>query len=225
MSGALFHHARDLAYVRFGVVHQTPRSELLAPPDCSRGCDRDDDFHSALWFDAAYRWAAERLGFWPVFLAVGGDDEDRRMTGYQDQWRRWRATEGEEQRPPSRVLFSWRKHPPGIVFMDFAAWHIVLNLVEFPAKEAHGRSLRPLSEWEERQLWKRSWRAADWVRRARTTAVQAVVPTLDLRTADELWCRNQADRKHLVDLGFAPGTVSVKRLRRRARTAAARAEQ
>jgi len=212
----LFHHAREIAYVRYGVARAAPKSNLLPRPDCSAGCS-DDDFHAAIWFDAAYRWAAQRLGFWPVFLAVGGDDEDKQMTGYQDQWLRLRRepTDSVEERRASIVLFSWLERPPGAVFMDFSAWHMVLNAIELSGEDPHRPYVRPLSSWEERQIWKRSWSASAWMRAARRhTSVQAVVPALDLTTADQVWCRNQTDREHLVKLGFDPETVMVRRLRR-----------
>lgn len=215
MGGLRFHHARDLAGVDHAVVSHAPLSRLLPEPDCSDGCDPDDDFHTALWFDAAYGWIAERLGFWPIFLAVGDDDEDRRMTGYQDQWQRRRVGDGEVQRPASRVLLSWREPPTGVVFMDFNAWHMVLNSVEPAPGERHRLRVRPLSAWQERQVWKPSCRTSDWLRGARRNlSVQAVVGELDLRTADELWCRDQHARQHLIALGFAPEAVSVRRLSR-----------
>jgi hypothetical protein len=182
---------------------------------CGDGGRVDFDARMDLTFHAAYGWVAERVGFWPVFLAVGSGDEARHMTGYQDQWRRWRTTDGEETRPKSRVLFSWCHPPPAIVFMDFDAWHIVLNAVEFDGEDVRDPWVRRLPSSAERRIWKRSWRAADWVRMAGrgVVSVQAVAPELDLRTADELWCRNRACAKRLADAGFDPSRVVVKRRR------------
>jgi hypothetical protein len=221
MSALLFHHACDLANVHHGVLRGERRARrrgvLFEPGSRGDPGHLDLDVRIDLTFDAAYAWAAERVGFWPLFVAVGGDDADRRMTGYQDQWRRWRATDGEETRPPSRVLFSWRDAPPATVFMDFAAWHIVLNSVEFPREDLGDPRVRQLAPSYERQIWKHSWQASDWLRMARRgqVSVQAVVPELDLRTADELWCRNQACAHQLVDAGFDPSRVVVRRLQRK----------
>jgi hypothetical protein len=78
----LFHHARTLAHVRHGVVRGAPPAGLLPEPDCAGGCPAElDDYHAAVLYDAAYAWLRERLGFWPLFLAVGEEDEDLRMTG------------------------------------------------------------------------------------------------------------------------------------------------
>jgi hypothetical protein len=220
-SALVFHHACDLAYVQHGVVRGVRglrRGGLLELGSCG-DCGRLDlEARVELTFDAAYAWAAERVGFWPLFVAVGRDDEDRRMTGYQDQWRRWRATDGEQARPLSRVLFSWRQAPPAAVFMDFGAWHIVLNSVEFPSADLGEARVRRISPSYERQIWKRSWRASDWLRMARRgqVSVQAVVPELDLRTADELWCRNEACASQLVGAGFDASRIVVRRLRRKA---------
>jgi hypothetical protein len=98
--------------------------------------------------------------------------------------------------------------------MDFSAWHMVLNAVERSGDDDLRWSVRPLSMWDERQIWKPSWRASAWLRAARRdTSVQAVVPALDLVTADALWCRNETDRAHLVKLGFAADRIQVRRLR------------
>jgi hypothetical protein len=222
MSDLLFHHARELAYVHHGVVRgergARRRALVLESGRCVHHfAGVDFDARMDLTFHAAYGRVAERVGFWPVFLAVGSDDEDRRMTGYQDQWRRWRTTDGEESRPQSRVLFSWRHAPPAMVFMDFAAWHVVLNAVEFDGENVRDPSVRRLPPSDERRIWKRSWRAADWVRVARRglVGVQAVVPELDLRTADELWCRNEACAKQLANAGFDATRVVVRRLQRK----------
>jgi hypothetical protein len=219
-SELLFHHARDLAHTPHGVVRGVRRRRLLFDPGACGDCARLDlGARIDLAFDLAYAWVAERVGFWPLFVAVGGDDEDRRMTGYQDQWRRWRVTDGEQTRPRSRVLFSWPDAPPATVFMDFAAWHMVLNAVEVAPDASRDPRVRPLSPSDERQIWKRSWRTADWVRMARrgVVSVQAVVPESDLRTAHELWCRNESCAKQLVAAGFDPARVVVRRLRRQAR--------
>jgi len=210
VSGPLFHHARELAHVRPGPVTSTPLSRRLEEPDCPPGgCSGADAFHMAIRFDAAYAWIAERLGFWPLFVAVGESDEDRRMTGYQDQWRRGASARA------SMALFSWREPPPGAVFMDFTAWHIVLNRVEFAPGDPHRPRVLALEPHEERQVWKRSWRASDWIRMARRgrTSVQAVVPALDLAGADEVWTRNRAERARLIRLGFDPSRIVARRLR------------
>ena len=136
------------------------------------------------------------------------------MTGYQDQWQAPERTAGSVRCRQNRVLFSWRRCPPGAVFMDFSAWHMVLNSVEVSGDDGLRWCVRPLSRWEERQIWKPSWSASAWLRAARRgTSVQAVVPELDLATADALWCRNAAVRGHLVRLGFDADRIQVRRLR------------
>ncbi len=47
---------------------------------------RMSEWEFAVHDEAAYGWLADRLGFWPLFLAVGETEEDRRVTGYQMQW-------------------------------------------------------------------------------------------------------------------------------------------
>jgi len=217
----LFHHARQLAHVVHGAVRPVKLTEVL-PPSCREtDCDWGDPWHDALYFEAAYQWLAERAGFWPLFLSVGSGERDRALTGYQNQWRRIRSQDHDETRYrgpgefPNLVLFSYRHAPASAIFNDFGYWHLVLNCIDWAACSGHHLQQVPLSAREERLVLKRSWSSSDWLRKARRDpgSVQAVVPELDLAAADEVWCRNEATRGHLIALGFAPGRVRVQRIR------------
>jgi hypothetical protein len=67
-----FHHCRSIEHSCFGVVEPVLLTEVLEPPDC-RGAGRcgDDEWHDALDYEPADEWVADRVGFWPLFLAVG----------------------------------------------------------------------------------------------------------------------------------------------------------
>jgi hypothetical protein len=201
----IYHHAVDLAFVPGPVeLRSTPGSELC--PGWHETAGEGEYPPDALWFEPAYAWLAERAGFWPLFLAVGESDDDLRLTGYQDQWRRALAPS------PERVLFSYADLPDPLVFSDHSLWHIVLSWA-MNAGHPDPRMSRPVSRGEERQILRRSWPRARWLRYTKRYAVQACVPALDLAAADRVWCRNQATRRELVRRGFAAERVEVGRLR------------
>jgi hypothetical protein len=210
----LFHHCRPLEHVRFGLVTQ---HHALQTPFCPGPCPFDDDHYTDLW-DLAYAWLAEQFGFWPLFLAVGDDENALYTTGYPDQWRRvtsW-AKAGNTYRAkgefPNDVLFSFAAAPPGIRYSDHDWFTMsVLNAINH-AEDHHG--LSPISPYERRLVLKPSWTASRWLRAARGDryTVQACVPALDLRTAAVVWCRSASSRTHLLGLGFLPSQVKVVRL-------------
>jgi hypothetical protein len=214
MSPMIFHHCRDLAHAEFGIVRPVPPSRLLPEPPCdrSRCSSLPDDWHDAVWLEAAYRWLADQQGFWPLFLGVGSHDDARRIAGYDTQWRRRTATEAAAGPPPSRVLFSWRDAPEGCAFSDYDYWHIVLMAVRWgPDHRARVEGVGPRTR---SLVLKPSYRTSDWLRltRSRPGAVQATAPQLDLRTADAVWCRNRAARADLIARGFDPARVEVRRV-------------
>ena len=209
-----YHHARPLEFARHGLVVPVRETDVVSAPSCAFGggaCDQADDWHRALQMEAAYRWLAERVGFWPLFLAVGESDDDRRMTGYQNQWSRsgcW-APPGP---PRDIVLFSWCLPATGAVHCCYDHWHIVLNSVRAGGRQ---HELHVALEDRRAESWvlHRSWSHAAWHRAARRRpgSVQAVAPMLDLASADEVWAPNRRVSRALVALGF--DQVGVRRLR------------
>lgn len=207
------HHCRDLAHSPCGVVSGVPASR--APG----GLHREIADLEAL-YEACYGWLAERVGFWPVFLSIGGGPYARRhQTGYSGQWRVKLSDAGPPDRRyrrrgefPSRVLFSWGTPPPGARFIDPSYWPIVFNSTdEHPDGTVTLRAVPPVYE---RLILKPGWAADRWIARARRRdgAVEAVVPELDLRTADEIWCRSSAAREALVSRGLAGARIRVVRV-------------
>ena len=216
----LYHHARSVDHVRFGTVLPVRRTQLLPAPNClaAGSCDWDDDWHFAWQFEAAYGWLAEEVGFWPLFLAVGATDEDRRMTGYQNQWSRapvW----GSCGRPRDVVLFSWSTPPERVVHLDYDHWHIVLGSAVNLCHHDRAHVSSPRLELGDARVasWvmHRSWRQSAWLRHARRHphTVQAVSPALDLAAADAVWAPNQRVARRLLRLGFSADRVAVQRLR------------
>ncbi|HMW91213.1 MAG TPA: hypothetical protein PLC15_11415 [Candidatus Obscuribacter sp.] len=195
------YHCMPLSGVSYGV--------LLPDPAFS-----DTDFLPA------YRWAEERLGFFPLFLAVG-PEEAVSMTGYVNQWQRYIGTERKDDGTianvyrrkgefPNNVLFVFGKEAVAAheaVFTDYMAWHIVLN--ETMNQHLHEAKIGVQAV---RSLFKKSWSMARWYNHSRKALhdVQLLVPRLDLRQAQEVWVRNKSTARKLKAMGFA--NVKVKRL-------------
>jgi hypothetical protein len=142
-----------------------------------------------------------------------------RATRYEEQFRRvvgWSPATGTIRRRrgefPNRVMFSWYSAPPAAVGMDFDLWHIVLNSVDTVASPGRdGRFLvKEIGARDRRGIFKPSWALHRWALKARRDpgSVQAVAPELDLRTADEIWCRNGTTRKQLAALGFESARIA-----------------
>jgi hypothetical protein len=211
--GIRYHHARSLSNVFYGIVGPVRLTELVRQPDCSGGCDRSDVWHSALHMEATYRWLADQTGFWPLFLAVGQTDEDRRMTAYQLQFSRTREW---DSRGPirDRVLFSYRYLPPGGVFTDYLNWHIPLNSVREVGENLHELAVKLDNIRDAASVLRSSWSSSRWLRHARTNpgSVQLAVPELDLGAADQIWVPNRTIARALGQKGFDPQRIIVRRL-------------
>jgi len=179
----LFHHGMSLEHVRYD-VH-------LTDPEWS-----DPDFLPA------YRWLEKKVGFWPVFVAVGDSLETYWDTGYHTNWARAieRSAQGTVLRKagqfPNEVMLSFEQVDG--VFMDHEFWHIPLNAF-LPDRE------RRISLVEQRWIFKPAWSRSRWLRHSLVpdaTHVQLVCPHLDLRTAKRVWVRNQATKRTVEAMGF-----------------------
>ena len=183
-----YHHCMSLERVIFGEVKPNPEQA-------------DSDFKGA------YSWLEKQVGFYPLFLAVGQSEEDVRMTGYQNQWRKLLviSKKGNEYvqkgQFPNDVLFSFMDVDG--VFMDYDYWHLVLN--------ASHKDYQ-MTDYEKRLVLKPSWPKSKWLRKARKNShsVQLVVPSLFLPRAKRIWVRNQKTRKLVETIGFE--NVEVRRV-------------
>lgn len=185
----LYHHARPLEYSLYSVVRQ------------EQGVDFFD-------FEGAYRWLEKEVGFYPLFLAVGPTEEDKRMTGYQNQWRRLLAR-GKDLREyrkkgeiDNQVLLSFLNISDGI-FMDYEYWHIVLN---------SALNDYEVNKWVKKLIFRPTWNKNRWLDYAEREphSVQLIVPELDLREAEVVWVRNRKTQEELKNIGFP--NVEVRRL-------------
>ena len=76
----------ELAQICFPLYH------MLGPSSSGLRLRQPSAEHRPRCFEAAYQWLEHEVGFYPLFLAVGGTLDAISMTGYQDQWRRKRGT-------------------------------------------------------------------------------------------------------------------------------------
>lgn len=160
-------------------------------------------------------WLQAHVGFYPLFLAVGSRPDDIRMTGYDSQWRRkqleWYDNKAKKRRSLLRKagrfrnspLFSFVAIPEGTIFLDYEVWFYVLNGSHCDYKIAPSVV---------RRIFKPSYNRADWLRFAKSDSgsVMAVVPRLDLATADRIWVRNEDAKAECLAMGFR--NVQVKRM-------------
>lgn len=181
----VFMHCIDLEHARPHVVNGVPE---WSDPD----------------FIGAYRWLRDRVGFWPVWLAWARPP-DVAMTGYDAQFRRRSA----DEELADRVLFMWHLPPhPRLVFSHHGYWHIVLN--SFHGERQHSPVTSGPERWVLAPARTRERRRQLACRRH--SSVQAVVPDLDLAAADRIWCRNLMARRTLIERGFPPQRVEVRRV-------------
>ena len=155
--------------------------------------------HADEYFKDAYSWLEKVVGFYPIFLSVGTTDDDIRMTGYQNQWKRI-LSEGHNRKEyrkkgnfPNDVLFSFEDING--VFMDYNYWHIALN--------ASHKNYQ-MTDYEKRLIFKPSWPKSKWLKKARKNqhSVQLVTPELYLPAAERIWVRNQQTKELLTSMGF-----------------------
>lgn len=205
---SMFHHARELNFVDHGFAVGKKVSEATQKPPCIKdkhgNCELDD-WHMAkeLW-EPCYEWLEARVGFYPVFLAVGNTDRDIYMTGYPNQWAKW--AKGSNQ-----VLFSF-KTLDNIVYTDYDLWHVVLNSTY--KLDTHEFGIREVGPGAEKQIFKPSWNHSKWKSKAKKYphSVQAVTETLDLRAADQIRVRSKATKQALIQKGFDEEKIEVFRL-------------
>lgn len=197
-----FHHSRPIESVKFGVIK--PESPLLHTK-----VNDEIDQQIVDSFERSYRWLETHLGFFPLFISVGRKNPDVLMTGYQNQWMKVVGTNDagnihiKAGESPNIVLFSYSQIPRGSVFMDFDIWNQVLALKGLPPSSRLIQS-----------LFKPSYIRNDWISKTIKSygTVQLVVPELDLSKAEFIAVRNKKTKKELVNMGFKPEVISIKRM-------------
>ncbi len=192
-----YHHCRSLRSVVLGEIKANQR-----------------------YFDSylkeAYFWLKRQINFYPLFLAVGLTEEDIRMTGYQNQWKRIIGTKISGRRRdgtyiqknilrkkgefPNDILFSFEEVDG--VFMDYGNWHLAFN----------PRTINAIPDYERRLIFKPSWDKSKWLKKSKNepASVQLVTPNLYLPSAKRIFVRNRKTKELLEEIGFKD--VEVKRI-------------
>lgn len=201
MGGQIYHHCTDLENIVYG--------EIKADPKYS-----DEDLLGS------YKWLEGKIGFFPLFLAVGETEEDIRMTGYQNQWRRFIATRNVGRREdgtyiqknvyrkkgefPNYVLFSFNAVDG--IFTDYDLWCDIICYIR------DGVPQYDYTDCRRRQLFKPSWPKSKWLRKAKKDphSVQLVTQKLYLPDADRIWVRNKKTQRLMGEKGFE--NVEVRRI-------------
>ena len=192
----LFHHCRVLEFVAFRVVWPAPPMRAREPHDPSLPCDWSDSTHQRILLDSPKAWLAAEVGFWPLFLAVGGSDAICLQSGYG------------HDHSVRNVLFSYASLPPPGVLLDHVAWHSILAAVQCSDRT---HAIPHVDEMTRRAIFRPDLDKSAWLRLAAAEPgrVQAVVPSLDLRSAALVSCHDVDARTSLVDLGFSTDQVRV----------------
>jgi len=187
----LYHHARPLESVKFDIVYPLRRNSQLY-----EGLNSE--------FAGENEWMEQYMGFYPLFLAVGKNDNDLRLTGYQNQWRKLLSyslkhreyrQKGDDE---NYVLFSYAEMPTLGIFSDAVNTFPLLNLHLYNGgKDIKLRDIQ--------SIFRPSWIKNDWISYANKNpgTVQLVAPSLDLRKAERVLVRNQKTKDGLEEMGFS----------------------
>lgn len=211
----LYHHQRLLEHSLPEEIKAECLTKSLPEPDC-KDWDKcfdwpidsaEEHFHNALDYQPAYQWLEDRVGFWPIWLSVGrvNSNSTLNMTSYLAQF-------SEVYPTPPRILFSWEDMNP--VFLAYTNWHIVLNCICYPkADELHKRrTLYEVPRGYEKRILRSSWPKKKWIKEALNNLdVQAVVPSLDLGSADSIRCPDVEAKEDLIQRGFDEKKILVRR--------------
>lgn len=190
-----FHHCRAVEAVKFGVITSMAPADLTQGHPASEPCDWSDPPHELILRNRPCAWLEAKVGFWPLFLAVGGSDAVSIETGYLN---------GSSS---TNVLFSYPALPH-VVLLDHVAWHAVQDAV---LMSDDGHPIPQIDENQECSIFRPDLTLSEWFLWAVADpgSVLAVTPQLDLRAASRVACHSRYVRDRLVALGFASNLVHV----------------
>jgi hypothetical protein len=195
----MYYHAIPFKKIRYGVLKANPA-------------------YSDKFYQRAYYWLEQHLGFYPLFLAVGNDTSTPyEMTGFNANFKtRVCGYSERKQKPvncrnpdtlPNMVLFRFeRSDIETLHYQDYDAWHGILNTYCYDATEAEWSSSKSIRLVRRLTpiIFKPDWQESEWLQKANKTpgTVQAVTAFLDLRRATRIYCKNRKTIDHLRNLGF-----------------------
>ncbi len=187
----MYYHCRDLKHVKYGKVYPAPVDSL----------DKD--------FLPAYQWLGQHCGFFPqIWLSRSVS----RITGIRNS--------------REHILFGF-EHVQGFP-VSYDHWEFLLNPLlnrpkpddQYLAEYFTELSRDLLAEGEELddilQQWQHSQGIDDFLQRyVFVERNQVVVPSLNLKSAKEIICRNEQQRKKLRRMGFIEDRVKIRNIGQR----------
>ena len=191
----MFYHARPLKYVTYGKVGPPPMEALGGP----------------IWENAS-RWLGEHCGFCPqVWLSRSRS----RITGYRRL----------ADQPDSLGLILFGFETIQGFGVDYDLWESLLNVL-FNSKGFAPQNRAIERQWDDLMLhWEGdlpphlvTWNETRDLGHTLKQHLfvendQVVVPTLNLKAAKEIICRDESEKKHLRKLGFIEDRITIRNTR------------
>jgi hypothetical protein len=208
----VYYHTLPLKYVVYGTIlpHDDPSNQ----------------------FRSAYEWLGHHCGYCPQIWLSRGDIS---MTGYRS-WVGSVGISGSDQRAErDSVLFGFDLIHGFPVDYDFWGFHVLNTALNSPpgkdeidrwlvdkldwwlaeSTAEHGPALDPVEH-----RWELAWRQerpnlAEFLRRhVFVERDQVVVPSLNLKTAKRILCRNERQKKQLRRMGFIEDRMEIRAMPR-----------
>lgn len=194
----MFYHARPLKFVTYGKVGPPPIESL----------------GGTVW-DGTYRWLGEHCGYCPqVWLSRSRS----LITGYRRL--------ADRPDPLDLILFGFESIQGFRV--DYSLWESLLNVL-FNTKGGFAEQNQAIARhWDSQlSLWGDDLPTylAAWDKTRDLDHVlhkylfvendQVVVPSLNLKSAKEIICRNESEKKQLRQLGFIENRIQIRNTRPR----------
>jgi len=186
----MYYHCRELKYVTYGKVFPPPLPKV----------DAD--------FDVAYQWLGKYCGFYPQI--------------WLSRSQSWITGIRSPRNIPNKILFGFE--PVQGFPVSFQHWDYLLGFLlsgkNDPEIVADLDAIVRESEAEKEELgevltaWKNSSGWEDYLQRyVFVECDQVVVPSLNLKSAKQITCRNEFQKKKLRRMGFIKDRISIRKMR------------
>lgn len=194
----MYYHCRELKYVQYGKVFPPPVSSI-------------DDYMLT-----CYKWLGKYCGFCPqVWLSRSKSN----ITGFRSLLKAKKCMFSPRRHNNSSILFGFDviKGFP----VDYELWCFLMNaffdekmdikrLFDEVIKSSIEDGYDPMEE-EYIRNWKNSSSEEDYVKKYLFVKHdQVVVPSLNLKAAKQIICRNEKDFKALRKMGFIKDRISIR---------------
>lgn len=200
----MFYHARQLKYVEYGKIYPAPLEKV------------DEDLLKA------YKWLGKYSGFCPqVWLARGKSS----LTGYKSKYKQKARFCQKKFNEDPKIMFGF-----DIIMgfpVSFDVWEIILQslislpLNKDPVKDGDAEIEKHIREWVEdakkencEDDFTRTWDKYNNFKEFLNKELfvekdQVVVPSLNLKVAKVIYCRNEKQVKQLRRMGFIEDRIKI----------------